>query len=105
MCGCAPDETCADVIISDLGMPGMDGLSFIEALKEKKCRCRHLAVMSGLWKNEELRQAELLGCTILSKPFQTNAFFRWLKAIEKELDPHRKLCNLFLGTDSAPDDA
>lgn len=103
-CSCAPGHTCADVIISDLGMPGMDGLRFMEILKKKNCRCRHMAVMSGLWKNDKLRQAELLGCKTLWKPFQADSFFKWLKAIEKKIDPHRKLFNLFLETNSAADD-
>jgi len=93
-CGCRPSQTCADVIISDLGMPDMDGLRFVELLKKKNCRCRHMAVMSGLWKDEELRQAERMSCKVLSKPFQTDAFFRWLKTIEEEIDPDRILCRL-----------
>lgn len=98
-CGCRPGQTCADVIISDLGMPDMDGLRFVELLKKKNCRCRHMAVMSGLWKDEERRQAERLNCKILTKPFQTDAFFGWLKTIEEKIDPDRILCRLLPETD------
>jgi CheY-like chemotaxis protein len=93
-CNCRPGQTCADVIISDLGMPGMDGLRFVEMLREKNCRCRHMAVMSGLWKDEELRQAKRLNCKVLFKPFQTDAFFSWLRGIEEKIDPDRTLCRL-----------
>ncbi len=93
-CRCRPGQACADVIVADLGMPDMDGLRFVEFLREKNCRCRHMAVMSGMWKNEELRQAERLRCKVLSKPFETGGFLRWLKAIEKQVDPRRSLCRI-----------
>ncbi len=93
-CRCLPDQPCADVIIADLGMPDMDGLRFVEILREKNCQCRHMAVMSGMWKDDELRQAERLRCKVLSKPFETGVFLRWLKTIEKQVDPRRTLCRL-----------
>jgi len=82
------------VIVSDLGLPDMDGLSFVELLLGKNCRCRHMAVMSGLWRDEELRRARQLHCKVLSKPFEPGVFFGWLKTIEKQVDPQRSLCRL-----------
>ena len=37
-CRCSNLQTCTDIIISDLDMPGMNGLTFIENQKEKDCK-------------------------------------------------------------------
>lgn len=94
-CRCAPNQSCADVILTDLAMPGMDGLQFVENLKRKNCKCRYVAVMSGVLREADKAKAEQLGCSIFSKPFNPRVFFEWLEGIRRIVDPARKLCNWF----------
>jgi CheY-like chemotaxis protein len=92
-CRCKENETCADVILTDLDMPKMNGLRFIENQKIKNCKCRHIAVMSGYLTNEDISRAEKLGCKVFEKPFDRKELFQWLDEIEKALQSERQLCN------------
>ena len=46
-CACPIHQACADIIISDLNMPFMKGLDFLEQQIRKGCKCKHLALMSA----------------------------------------------------------
>ena len=48
-CRFGPNQTCTDIIVSDLDMPDMTGLEFIENQKKKNCKCQHVVLMSGSW--------------------------------------------------------
>lgn len=64
---------CFDLVITDIHMPGMDGIEVLTSLRNDAAEVRILAI-SGGWsgreKEEVLLDAELLGAdTVLSKPF------------------------------------
>ena len=90
-CACPPGTICADVIISDVQMPGTNGIDFIQQLLEKECRRPHLALMSGGWTDAGLKRAAQLGCKVFKKPFQVAEFIQWLQQVEKTLSPERRL--------------
>jgi CheY-like chemotaxis protein len=92
-CRCRADQACTDVIISDLDMPTMTGLRFIETQKTKSCKCRHVALMSGSWSPEDLRRAKQLGCKTFAKPFRLDDLLGWLEDVRTHIDPQRQLCN------------
>ena len=94
-CRCNENESCADIILSDLEMPTISGLQFIKNQKDKSCKILHFAMMSGKWEKEELLKAKDLGCKIFHKPFQINDFNEWLDEVEKNISLERKLTDWF----------
>jgi CheY-like chemotaxis protein len=90
-CACPPGTICADVILSDVQMPGTTGLDFIQQLLEKKCRRPHLALMSGAWTDADMQRAVQLGCKVFKKPFHPAELIQWLQQVETALPPERRL--------------
>jgi DNA-binding NtrC family response regulator len=94
-CRCKRDQACTDVILTDLDMPEMDGIRFIENIKKKNCKCRHVAVMSGNLSAEAMYQAVKLGCSAFEKPLNKETLFKWLDNIERKGQYSRELCDWF----------
>jgi len=94
-CRCNKNQTCTDIIISDLDMPSMTGLNFIENQRKKNCKCQHVALMSGLWTEEKLSHAHELGCKIFMKPVSAKDILKWIEEVEKYINPDRELCGWF----------
>ena len=44
-CRCAENQTCTDLIVSDLNMPTMTGLRFIRNQRQKNCKCKYVAMI------------------------------------------------------------
>ena len=94
-CGCGPNQTCTDIIVSDLDMPNMTGLRFIENQKKKNCKCQHVVLMSGSWTDQDLLRAHELGCKTFAKPFPFEEFYGWLDEVERSIESTRELCSWF----------
>lgn len=90
-CRCNETQTCTDIIVSDMDMPEMTGLTFIENQRRKNCKCQHVALMSGFWTEENLVHAQELDCKVFVKPFPFNDLIEWIDEIQKRLKPSRKL--------------
>ena len=95
-CPCSVNEACADVIISDVKMIDVDGIEFIKGLKEKGCRCQHIALMSGAWTEQDISSANQIGVKLFKKPFELKQLIEWFEEIEKSIDEDRKLANWFI---------
>ena len=96
ICPCSSEETCSDVILSDLKMPIKTGIDFLEEQIKKGCKCKHLALMSGNFSDEDISRAKSLGANIFKKPFKLKEITNWLDQIEKDIDPKRQLSDWFL---------
>lgn len=96
ICPCEEQQSCADVIISDIDMPVINGVDFIEEQINKGCRCENLALMSGDFTQEHISRAKVMGIKTFNKPFTLSEINDWLDNVEKKIDPNRKLADWYL---------
>ena len=96
LCPCPTEQACTDVILSDMNMPIKNGLDFLEDQIKKGCKCKHFALMSGAFKDDDLPKAKSLGIKIFKKPLKLKEVMNWLDTIENDIDPKRKLSDWFL---------
>jgi len=82
-CKCDKQTPCTEFIITDINMPGMTGISFIERQKEKGCKVSHIAIMSATWSTSEYNKAKILGCKVFEKPFGLKDLLQWMKRCEE----------------------
>ena len=90
-CSCAAGTICADIIISDINMPRVNGLDFVEALATKQCALPHVALMSGGWSDADRARAAQLGCQLFTKPISVAEVEVWLDTVETVIAPTRQL--------------
>jgi DNA-binding response OmpR family regulator len=93
-CPCPIGAVCADVIVSDIQMPRVNGIDFIQHLIEKGCKSTHIALMSGSWTESDLARAVELGCKIFRKPFAFSNLLKWLEEVESKIPSERRLFDL-----------
>ena len=90
-CKCNHMNPCTDLIISDISMPKVNGLEFIENLKNNGCRIKNIALVSGYWTEEYISKAKKFGCAVFHKPVAPEELFEWIDTCEKDIDPQRVL--------------
>ena len=88
-CACPDGCACGDIILSDLKMPIVNGLEFLQRQRAKGCRLKFIALMSGAWTMDALLMAKLLDCKVFHKPFTIAEVNAWLDECEKQIDPKR----------------
>ena len=93
-CPCPDEHICTTIIITDINMPNMTGLEFIEHQKSMGCKVQNVAVMSGKWTGEEREHAKRLGCHMFKKPFKIDEIEKWLDECEEKLDHNSKLSDM-----------
>ncbi len=93
-CHCPVEHACTNVIVIDVNLPNMIGLEFIESQKGHGCKVQNIAVMSAVWKEDELKSFESYGCKIFTKPFKMDELTNWLDDCERNTDPNFKLSDL-----------
>lgn len=81
-------------VITDINMPNMSGLEFIEHQKSMGCIIQKAAVMSGMWTNGTLAHANRLGCRTFNKPFKLDEIRMWSDECEKGLGLKNKLLKM-----------
>ena len=90
-CKCNHINFCSDIIISDISMPKLNGLEFVENLRKKGCQIKNIALVSGYWTEKDISRAKKIGCTVFHKPVHPEALSEWLDNCEKDIAPQRVL--------------
>lgn len=70
-----------DLILTDNKMPGMTGLEFIHQINQKVYPLSHRrkAIISGMWEEDELEIARLLGCKTFHKTDSLESICDWVR--------------------------
>ena len=92
-CDCPLEHACSDVILSDINMLQVKGIDFVKDMRQKGCKVKNIAVMSGDWTTEAIEQAGKFDIKIFEKPFDLEALKDWLNKCEIGIDEDRKLSN------------
>jgi CheY-like chemotaxis protein len=90
---CNTDYPCADVVITDFNMPGMNGLQLLHEQSKHGCKLmrENKAVMSGYIDGESQKQIKRLGYAFFQKPIEFDDFSAWLDECEKRVDLSKPL--------------
>ncbi len=76
-----------DLILSDIKMPMMDGITFIEALRKEDLSDAFIVIISGYDDFSYAVQTMRLGaCEYLLKPIEREAFVNMLEKIQQQLE-------------------
>jgi CheY-like chemotaxis protein len=85
---CNTGYPCADVLITDFSMPGMNGLEMLQEQDQHGCKLikENKAVMSGFIDDEQYQQIKRLGYAFFQKPFDLSKFSVWLDECETRMN-------------------
>ena len=72
-------------------MPAKTGLELMKDLKQRGCKAKYRALMSGDWTESNLKYAQELGCRVFNKPFNLKELLQWLDDCSERIEPERKL--------------
>ena len=90
-CDCPLEQACSDMILSDINMPQVTGIEFIKDMRQKGCRVKNIAIMSGDWTTDAIEEAGNFGVKIFEKPFDLEALIDWLNKCIEGIKENRKL--------------
>lgn len=95
-CTCPQDFPCADVIITDVMMPNMNGIEMLQLQNERGCKApaANKALMSASLTREIQQAAADLGCHFIRKPFRIDELNDWLDDCLARIPAERPLAEL-----------
>jgi DNA-binding NtrC family response regulator len=88
-CICGPGERCADVLLSDVSMPPVNGLDFVENQRSVGCRFAEIGLMSGSWTPTGQKRAQRLGCRVFPKPLDLDEVCGWVESCTERVGARR----------------
>jgi CheY-like chemotaxis protein len=90
---CADGNACGDIFITDIHMPGVNGVELLECQARKGCRLntRNKAVISGCIDPQSRKRVQRLGSSCFEKPFTLDEITAWVAGCEQRLDLNRPL--------------
>ncbi len=94
-CPCSTADLCGDIILSDVNMPCVSGIEFVENQIKWGCRLKHWALMTGALDPSTEALAQRLHCRLFIKPFTLTELHRWLEECERDIQENRTLNDWF----------
>ena len=93
---CQQDFPCADVVITDIMMPKMNGIDLLRLQRDKGCRlpAENKALLSAKIDAEQQQAVEELGCHFIRKPFRLSDIVDWVEACAERIPQDRQLAQL-----------
>ena len=88
-CPCTLIESCADVLITDIVMPNMEGIDFLKKLKDSGClplTNENVAIISGYLTIHYMNELNNLGIHYFRKPFELNEIYEWVDQCQERLE-------------------
>jgi DNA-binding NtrC family response regulator len=85
---CMKEHPCTDIIFTDIKMPHMSGIEFLQYQSQLGCKLdiKNKAIISGYISDESRKAIEKLGCSSFEKPVDLSVMSDWLNECEKRLD-------------------
>ncbi|MGE5173587.1 MAG: hypothetical protein ACM3MD_07140 [Betaproteobacteria bacterium] len=85
---CGTDHACADIMIVDFSMTGMNGIEMLKAQSARRCKLtsRNKALMAGYSDALDQRTVEDLGYAFFEKPINFNNLAAWFDECEQRMD-------------------
>lgn len=95
-CGCAKNQPCADLLITDINMPNMSGLDLLASQQQKGCQILppHKAVISADLSGLEREDLKNLHFRAFKKPFRFSELLAWVDECEAHTLQGRQLTPL-----------
>ncbi len=84
-CGSTPPHRCADFLITDISLPGVNGLVWIEKQLAQGCCIPRIAIMSADFVPSARKRAKELGVHVFEMPFKLSEVHQWLSIGERSL--------------------
>ncbi len=86
---CTSLNSCADIMITDLMMPAMNGIDLLKAQAKRGCKLnmKNKALISGFDTDDfDSEDVYKLGCAFFKKPFDFSELSIWLSERELQMD-------------------
>ncbi len=84
---CFQGSACPDIIITDFDMPDVSGVKFVDFVYSKGCKCKHVALLSGIGvPDREMRRLAKYGTRFFTKPLDFAEVEAWMAATESPYD-------------------
>jgi DNA-binding NtrC family response regulator len=85
---CEHVKFCADIIMSDLIMPGMTGKELFNAQSRRRCKVpvKNKAIMSGSIGDDRIAKMREEGYKIFAKPISFGLLSQWIDQLEPAMD-------------------
>ncbi len=88
-CPCTLNEPCADILIADIVMPNVEGITFYKQLKEAGClplARGNVAIISGYLTIHYMNDLNELGIQYFRKPFNLDDIYAWVDECQARIE-------------------
>lgn len=95
-CQCPQEYACADVILTDIMMPRMNGIDLLRLQRDRGCKApaANKALLSAKHDTTTKEAIRELGCHFIRKPFRLDEICEWVEDCARRLPAAQELAGL-----------